>query len=198
MEPGEFSMKSCKSSLAKRSACLILLATFVLPAASNAQSYKFEVVYAEVAGSSEIRARNPDAAIEILERRAQEADKHYVAGELATLCGLYIVKGRLSAASVTCQEAVETDRSALAYNNRGVFRVRLGDASGALEDFARARNLPDNQQRYIEEFVKGDAQFVASNNYVLAKRYAARMRGGIGQAFAGSVLGASIEDLGNQ
>ena len=190
-------MNSCKSSLYKRSVYLILLATLALPARSNAETYKFKVVYAEVPGTAEIRAGNYDAAIEILESRAQDADNHYVADELATLCALYIMKGKLSAASVTCHDAVETDRSNAAYNNRGVFRAHLGDAAGAMEDFARARILPDNQQRYIEELMRGDARLIASSNYAVAKKYTVSMRGNIGQPWASRVRGASIEDLGN-
>ena len=135
-------MNSFKSSLENRIVNLIMLATFVLPAICNAENYKFEMIYAEVPGSAEIRDGHLDTAIKILENRVQDADKHYVADELAPLCARYIVKGKLSAASVTCNDAVETDRSNAAYNNRGVFRTQLGDTSGAMKDFAHARNLP--------------------------------------------------------
>ena len=56
-----------------------MLATLALPAISNAETYNLKVVYAEVPGTAEIRAGNYDAAIEILESRAQDADNHYVA-----------------------------------------------------------------------------------------------------------------------
>jgi len=149
------------------------------------------------AGSTEIRAGNPDAAIKILEDRAQAADKPYVADELATLCALYIAKGQLSAASVTCNDAVENDRSKAAYNNRGVFRTQLGDTSGAMEDFAHARNRPDDQRRYVEELMSGDAQHIASNNYVVAEKYEMNMRNESRPTMVSQTLGASIEDLGN-
>ena len=191
-------MNSCKPSLFNRSASLILLATFVLPALSIAGTYEFALIYAEVPGSTEIRAGNPDSAIKILKDRAQAADKPYVADELATLCALYIVKGQLSAASVTCNDAVETDQSKAAYNNRGVFRTQLGDTSGAMEDFAHARNLPDTQPRYIEEVMRGDAELIANRNYVVAEKYEVSVRDNNGQTMVSQVLGASIEDLGNQ
>ena len=190
-------MNSCKSSLQNRIVNLILLATFALPAISNAGNYKFELIYAEVPGSSEILAGNLDAAIETLENRAPATDKNYVADELATLCALYIVKGQLSAASVTCNDAVETDRSNAAYNNRGVFRTQLGDTSGAMEDFALARNLPDNQRRYVEELMSGDAKHIASSNYVVAKKYEINMRDDSRPTMVSNALGARIEDLGN-
>ncbi len=191
-------MNSCKPSLYNRSVYLILLAAFALPAISNAGNYKFELIYAEVPGSAEILTGNLDAAIETLENRSQDADKHYVADQLSTLCALYIVKGKLSAASVTCNDAVDTDGSNAAYNNRGVFRTQLGDTSGAMEDFAHARNLPDSQPRYIEELMSGDAKLIASSNYVVAKRYEIGMRNGNKPIMVSNALGASIEDLGNE
>ena len=191
-------MNSCKSSLYKRSVYLILLASFALPALSNAENYQFELIFAEVPGSAEIRAGQLDAAIKTLENRAQDADKQYGTDELATLCALYIVKGKLSAASVTCNDAVETDQSAAAYNNRGVFRSQLGNTPGAMEDFGQARNLPDNQPRYIEELMRGDAKLIASSNYVVAKKYEEGTRDNHGQTLLSHSIGASIEDLGNE
>ncbi len=108
------------------------------------------------------------------------------------------MKGQLSAASVTCNDAVETDRSNAAYNNRGVFRTQLGDTSGAMEDFAQARNLPVSQPRYIEELMSGDAKLIATSNYAAAARYEVSMRDDRGQTMVSHTLGASIEDLGNE
>ena len=191
-------MNSCNPSLYNRSVYLILLAAFLFPAISNAGNYKFELIYAEFPGSSEILAGNLDAAIETLENQAPATDKIYVADELATQCALYIVKGQLSAASVTCNDAVETDRSNAAYNNRGVFRTQLGDTSGAMEDFAHARNLPDSQPRYIEELMSGDAKLIATSNYAAAERYEVSMRDNSRPTMVSNALGASIEDLGNE
>ncbi len=176
---------------------LILLATLALPAISNAETYNLKVIYWEVPGIEEIGARNYDAAIEILESRAQDADNHYVAGELTTLCAMYILKGKLSAASETCHDAVEIDRSDAAYNNRGVLRAHLGDAAGAMENFERARVLPENQQHYIEELIRDDTRLISSSNYAVAKEYVARKRGNIGEKLASRVRGAGIEDLDN-
>lgn len=190
-------MNICKSSRQNRIVNLILLVTVALPAISHAENYRFELIFTEVAESAEIRTGHLDAAIENLENRAQGADKHYVADELATLCALYLVKGQLSAASVTCNNAVETDQSKAAYNNCGVFRAQLGDTSGALEDFARARSLPDTQPGYIEELMSGDSQAIASRNYAVVERYMANMSGNSQQTFVSHAAGASIEDLGN-
>ena len=191
-------MNSCKSSFYKHSVYLILLATFALPAISNAEDYQFELIFVDVPGSAEIRAGYLDAATKTLENRAQDPDKHHVADELATLCALYIVKGQLSAASVTCHGAVEAEQSNAAYNNRGVFRTQLGDMSGALEDFAQARSLPNNQRRYIEELMSGDATLIVNSNYVVAEKYAASTRDKSGQTLVSQAFGASIEDLGNE
>ena len=188
-------MNGCKSPLYKGNILLILLGALALPGTSIAETYEFKVVYAEVPGIEEIRAENYDAAIEILESRARDADKQYVADELATLCALYVLKGKFSAASVTCHDAVETDASDAAYNNRGVLLAHLGNTAGAMEDFQRARVLPANLQRYITERMRGDARLTASNNHAVATRYTARKRDSIGQSLARRVHGASVEDI---
>ena len=183
-------------SFYNRNAYLILLATLALPTMSNAETYNFKVVYAEVPGIEEINHRNLDAAIEILESRVKDTNSHHVADELATLCALYIVKGRLAVARKTCHVAVETDQSDAAYNNRGVLRAHLKNAAGAMEDFARVRVLPAYRQRYLEELTRLEARLLASSNYDVAERYAAR-RADVGQSLASAVHGASVEDLGN-
>ena len=165
---------------------------------SNAESYNFKVSFADVPGLEEIRTGNYGAAIDILEKRADDANNQYVHNELATLYALYIVQGNLVAARRTCHDAVETDQSDASYNNRGVFRAQVGDAAGAALDFERARVLPDDQQRYIEELMKHDARMIASGNYAEVLRLAARrVQPESMRALASSVRGASVEDLGN-
>ncbi len=66
----------------------------------------------------------------------------------------------------------------------------------AMEDFERARVLPDNRQRYVEELMKGDARLIASSNYAVATEYIER-RGHLMQTMASPVTGASVEDLNN-
>ncbi len=187
-------MNSYRSSVNNRNVYMFLLATLALPTLSNAEIYDFKVVYAEVPGTEEIRAGNHDAAIEILESRAEDASNYYFANELATLCALYVVNGKLAAAHETCHVAVETDQSDAAYNNRGVLRAHLGDVAGAMEDFERARVLPDNQQRYVEELMKGDARLIASSNYAVATEYIER-RGHLMQAMASPVPGQALRTL---
>ena len=165
---------------------------------SNAESYNFKVTFADVPGFEEIHDKNYGAAIDVLEKRADDANNRYVHNELATLCALYVVKGNLVAARKTCHDAVETDQSDASYNNRGVFRAQVGDTAGAALDFERARVLPDDQQRYIEELMKRDARMIASGNYAEVLKLAARqVQPESMQALANSVRGASIEDLGN-
>lgn len=190
-------MNGYLSSLYNGNLYLILLATFALPSMGNAETFDFKVVYAEVPGINEIVAGNTDAAIEILEAREKDPDRYYIPDELATLCALYIIKGRLPDARKTCDSAVETDRSHTAYNNRGVLRVHLGNSAGAIEDFARIMVLPGNQLHYIEELKKRDARLVATSNYAVAKKLSAK-RGQPWQSLANSIRGASVEELGNQ
>ena len=186
------------SSLYKRNLYLILLVTIALPVTSNAETYNFRVVYAEVPGFKEILAGNRTAAIEVLESRAKDSKAYHLPDELATLCALYVVSGKFAVAHDTCNRAVETDHSYTAYNNRGVLRAHLGDAAGALEDFEHARVLPKQQKRYIQELMKRDARLIATNNYSVARKLSANRRIDPSQALANSVRGASIEDLGNQ
>jgi hypothetical protein len=191
-------MKNFKSLLCNPTFYLLLITTITLPAMSNAESYYFKVTFADVPGFEEIHTGNYAAAIDILEKRADDANNQYVHDELATLCALYVMKGKLVAARRTCQDAVETDQSDASYNNRGVFRAHVGDAAGAALDFERARVLPDDQQRYIEEVMKRDARMIASGNYAEVLRLAARrVQPESLQALASSVRGASVEDLGN-
>ena len=180
------------SSYYNRNAYLILLATLALPTMSNAETYNFKVVYAEVPGIEEINHGHFDAAIEILESRLKDTNSHHVADELATLCALYIMKRKIAAAHRTCDVAVENDQSAAAYNNRGVLRAHLKNAAGAMEDFARVRVLPAYRQRYFEELTRLEARLLASSNYDVAERYAAR-RADVGQSLASAVHGASVD-----
>jgi tetratricopeptide (TPR) repeat protein len=191
-------MNGYLSSLYKWNIKLALLATIALPATSNAETYNFKVVYAEVPGIREVVAGDRDAAIEILESRAKDSKKYYLADELATLCALYVVSGKFAIAHKACNQAVETDQSYTAYNNRGVLRAHLGDAAGALEDFEHARVLPQNQKRYVQELMSRDARLIATNNYATARKLAAKRRFDPSQALANSVRGASVEELGNQ
>lgn len=191
-------MNSYLSSLYKRNLHLILLTTIALPAISNAESFNFRVVYAEVPGVNEVLAGDHAAAIEILESRVNDSGTYYLTDELATLCALYVVSGKFAVAHKTCNKAVEIDQSYTAYNNRGVLRAHLGNAVGALEDFEQARILPNNQKRYIEELMQRDPRLIATNNYAVARKLSAKRRFDPSQALANSVRGASVEDLGNQ
>ena len=174
---------------------LILLVTLVLSTVCIAETYEFRAAYYVGPGIEEAKAGNLDAAIEILESREKMADNHfYVADELATLCGFYIVNGNLDAARETCSAAVEIGQSDFAYNNRGVLRMKLGDIVGALEDFDRVRVLPDDQPRFIEQLKERNTRLIASRNFAQASEMAAKRR--INKpTMAGAVKGANIEDI---
>ena len=175
---------------------LILLVTLALSTVSMAGSYEFKVLYAHVPGIEMALAGNIDAAIEVLENRARNVDSYYVADEQATLCALYVVSGQIDAARETCNSAIEIDQSDLAYNNRGVLRVHLGDTVGALEDFDRARVRPEDQHRYIEELKLGNTRLMANRNFTIAVEYNEK-RSANKRTMAGTVTGAHIEDLVN-
>lgn len=187
-------MNGFNKQLSKRNVYLPLLALLVLPTASNAQSYDFKVVYAEVPGINEILAGDHDAAIEILEGRTRDSKKYRLVDELATLCALYVVKNEFKRAREVCDNAVEQDHSHTAFNNRGVLRVHLGDRTGAMEDFAQARVQPQHQKRYIEELMLRDARLIATSNYATVKKMGGK-RDQPWQSLANSIRGASVEDL---
>ena len=189
-------MNDYLSSLYNRSVYLILLVTLTLSTVSMADTWEFKVLYADVPGIEKALAGNLDAAIEVLESKSTNIDNHYVADEQATLCALYVAKGKLDAARKTCDAAVEIDQSNIAHNNRGVLRLHLGDTAGALEDFDRARILPDDQNRYIEELQRGDARFMAGRNFAVATEYIEK-RSTNRRTMAGNISGAHIEDLTN-
>ena len=174
---------------------LILLVTLALSTLSIADPHEFLVLIGHVPGTEEYDSGDLDAAIELLESREKMADKQRNVGdELATLCAFYILKGNLDAARKTCYAAVGIDQSDLAYNNRGVLRVYLGDTAGALEDFDRTRVLPDDQRRHIEELKRGSARLVASKNFAVTTEIMERRRTKE-WTLAGAVKGADIEDL---
>ncbi len=174
---------------------LILLVTLALSTVSLAETYQFQLIFFDDGPESdEYTAGELDAAIEILENREKMADNQYVGRELANLCGYYIVKGNLDAARKTCSAAIEIDASGVAYNNRAVLRVQLGDTVGALEDFDRVRVLPDDQPRYIEQLTKHDERLAASRNFALATELIESDRTNKPK-MAGAVIGANVEDI---
>ncbi len=182
--------------IGKRS--LFLLGMLALSNLSIAEPYEFKLVYAQVPGIEKAQAGDIDSAIADLESRARDSITNYWPDELATLCALYVVAGKLGAGRKTCNVAVENDESYAAYNNRGVLRARLGDVAGAMRDFDRSRVLPDNQQRYIEELWGKDTRLVATSNYAVAKKYTeTHGRPDPVQALTTPVRGASVEDLSN-
>ena len=187
-------MNGFRLALSMRNVCLPLLAFVTLPTASNAQTFDFKVVYAEVPGINEVVAGDHDAAIKILEERSRDSEKYYLANETATLCALYVVKNRFAEARKACDKAVERDRSHTAYNNRGVLRVHLGDPRGAIEDFERARVQPQHQKQYMERLIMRDARLIATSNYATAQKLATK-RKQPWQSLASSIRGASVEDL---
>ena len=164
------------------------------PPAPAVETFEFKVVYAHVPGIEKVLAGDLDAAIAVLEARAKKADREYVLDEFATLCALYVVTGQLETAATTCNAAIEVDRSDAAYNNRGVLRAHKGDVSGALEDFARVRILPQDKERYVEELKRRNARLMASRNFDVATEYIERRKA---KRKTGGVRGADIQAVNN-
>ncbi len=197
-QPGVIRKRGRRSLLAIGKRSLFLLGMLALSNLSIAAPNEFKLVYAQVPGIEKALAGDIDLAIADLELRARDPFNDYMPDELSTLCALYVVTGKLEAGRKTCNAAVENDESDAAYNNRGVLRARLGDVAGAMRDLERARVLPDNQQRYIEELVRTDARLIASSNYAVVTKYAeTRGRPDPVKALTGRVRGASVEDLSN-
>ena len=176
----------------------IWIAALLFSSVASAESFEFRVVYAEVPGIEKILAGEFRAAIEILEdRRNSLADDRYLVDERATLCALYVVAGRLEDGRKVCQEAVDNDQSHAAYNNRGVLRAHIGDTTGALNDFNRARVRPSELKAYLEQLQRRDSRVIASKNFKLAAEFISRTRAGERRP-AGPASTARIEDLNVQ
>ncbi len=160
----------------------------------GADSYDLKVVYGQVPGIEKILSGQREDAIRILEDRRSDSVDDYVIDELATLCALYIVEGRLDAAQSTCRAAVRIDKSHAAYNNRGVLRAHLGDMDGALNDFGRARVPPDEEDRYIDQLKRSDARFMASSNFLVARKIVEK-RSRVTRTMRRNTGGAKIEQF---
>lgn len=132
------------------------LALLLLPLVSNA--YHLQVIYSGV--------KDPDKAIPFLENKESYAER-----DLSTLCALYIMKKAFIKAGKTCDRAVEEEGSFTAYNNRGVLRAKLGDITGALEDFGLVRVHPDFMNEYVNNLSSKDVRVIASNNYSVMQKF---------------------------
>ena len=176
-------------------ALLLSMALLSMPVYSI-ERYTFQVIFISDLASDEIDAGDYDAAIKVLEGRARDADIEYVDGELSMLCGLYVLTKQLVAAHTTCNAAVDSDGSYVAYNNRGVLRAHLKNLKGALDDFARARVPPEKRQFYIQELIRLDARLVAGVNYAECNRFAAaRKARGWDEVLNERMKGAEVEEI---
>lgn len=158
-----------------RAFAVVVFAAGAFATTSYAETFDFKVAYAQGPATDAILSGNMHEAIEILEGRRQDPDSRYVTDELSTLCALYVVTNELESARPTCDAAVDNDRSFAAFNNRGVLRAHLRDTEGALEDFARARVRPGEEQEFIESLIRGNARLIAGSNYKIMNRFIAKL-----------------------
>ena len=193
----DIEMKTRESTIYKHVISFTFLTIISLPALCEASDDMFTLIYTEIPGIEAIRSGNGNAAVRTLERSTLDTNENYAVDALSTLCALYIAKGKLSAASVTCNKAVEIDQSAAAFNNRGIFRAQIGDINGALEDFARAKESPSRQTRDANRHIGGDPHLTASRNFAVARKYTGNQSGENIQSAVVRPRGASIEDLKN-
>ena len=136
-------MNGYLSSLYKRNLYLVLLATLTLPSMSNAETYDFKVVYAEVPGINEILVGDTNAAIEILEARSKDPDRYYIPDELATLCASEGVEATVSKISEIATATVEqaTNATQVGEAVQGIAEVTEQAAAGSEEMASSSEEL---------------------------------------------------------
>ncbi len=125
----------------------------------------FRVAFENVPGAAEIEAGNLAAGIKVIKERLHRDGSENRGAMLATLCAAYIINDSLHKAEHACNQAVETEPTAAAYNNRGVFRASIGDYFGARVDFRRVQ--PRQLESYFEELKKSDPSLIAAGNFRL-------------------------------
>jgi Flp pilus assembly protein TadD len=117
------------------SLCLMLIV-----AGANAQtaSSNFELILVDVPGMSEIENGRIDEGIDVSTKLRQISS---VKSETrVNLCAAYILKRDFESAEKACNDAVSSNRSDAAYNNRGVLRALQGKFEGATSDFRQAHH----------------------------------------------------------
>jgi hypothetical protein len=146
---------------------LVPAITITLLAAStlHADEYPFRAAFERVPGSEQVENGQMEEGIAMLRAELQNGDPETRDMVLSTLCGAYVVIASFAEAKYTCNEAVEASHSALAYNNRGVYHVLVGNWNGARKDFERAR--PQELEAYMEELWQRDVGLVATGNFDL-------------------------------
>lgn len=144
---------------------LAILATFMLAESGACDEFPFRVAYERVPGAEQVEAGDIGSGIEILQQALDGAAAEMHGRILATLCAAYTAASAFEEAGPVCNEAVAETGSAIAYNNRGVYRVLTGNWHGARADFARAR--PEEMERYLEQLKQRDIGLVATGNFEL-------------------------------
>lgn len=148
---------------------LVLLAVLVVVVLHGKQGFAdvlhFRVAFENVPGAQEIEAGNLKAGIRVLENRLNDTTQGNRGPLLATLCAAYIIDDAMRKAEQVCNEAVEINETASAYNNRGVFRASTGDYFGARRDFARV--TPRQPEIYLENLKKSNPPLIAADNFQL-------------------------------
>jgi len=170
----------------------------VLPAsgAAFAETLSFRVAFADVPGLELIQAGRHDEAIDFIESRLAAEQAHGERDAIATLCGAYVIVGRLREALPVCDRAVAEDASDVAFNNRGVLRAHLGDVEGALDDFRRAHVPHAEMAAFLARLRKGSVRLMATDNLALAEELRAK-RTDRYHPTAHALRGAEIEPLSN-
>jgi len=131
----------------------------------TADVLNFRVAFENVPGAAQIEAGNLAAGMQVIEERLHRDGSESRGAMLATLCAAYIINDSLHKAENTCNQAVATEPTAAAYNNREVFRASAGDYFGGRVDFRRVqlRQL----EIYFEELKISDPPLIAAGNFRL-------------------------------
>lgn len=163
---------------------------------ARGETLALRLAYADVPATDLIVEGRFDDAIAVIERRYRADAGQLWRDERATLCGAYVASKRLEEAVAACDDAVAVDASEVAFNNRGVLRMHLGDIAAALEDFARVSVAPEDMDAFLATLAERNVRLVATANMALAQRLAARRAEQRARSTSAQALrGAQIEDL---
>ena len=174
-----------------RIASLAPLAALAMTSPALAERLEFRVAMEDIPGVDDVLAGDIAAGQRKLEAQVQTTAGDLRGQVLATLCGVYVLAQEYQLARNTCNRAVAEHGDETAYNNRGVYKVHLGDLQGAALDFAKAR--PTDVDDHLALLWATNPGLIAVGNTEKLGALATRLDDQ--QPPGGDIVAASIENL---
>lgn len=148
----------------------LIASALVFASTNSLASYKVAIIE-NIPGTDAIKSGNFAEGIKQITESKQGTKRIFKAEHNINLCVAYFNDFQLHNANKTCDAAIDDVKSisgyryekrqllASALNNRGVYRVKLQDYNGALQDFKAAqsiKNLPliEQNKQLLEKQIK--------------------------------------------